>query len=256
MHALKTLLATAAVLLPSLASAASLNGAELAITWAIPFAGILLSIALVPLIAPNLWHHHYGKIAVAWGLSCVIPIFMAFPTEVAVGSVAHAMIGDYVPFILFVGALFIVAGGIHIRSSFVGRPIVNAGILFVGAFVANLMGTTGAAMLLIRPLLAANEGRRYKMHTFVFFIFIVANIGGCLTPLGDPPLFLGFLRGVTFFWTAQHLILPLLVTLAILLTIYLAIDTYLFKKEVAEGSFNPNAVEPKPFGIDGGISAS
>ena len=96
MHALKTLLATAAVLLPSLASAASLNGAELAITWAIPFAGILLSIALVPLIAPNLWHHHYGKIAVAWGLSCVIPIFMAFPTEVAVGSVAHAMIGDYV----------------------------------------------------------------------------------------------------------------------------------------------------------------
>lgn len=254
MHALKTLLATAAVLLPSLASAASLNGAELAITWAIPFAGILLSIALVPLIAPNLWHHHYGKIAVAWGLSCVIPIFMAFPTEVAVGSVAHAMIGDYVPFILFVGALFIVAGGIHIRSSFVGRPIVNAGILFVGAFVANLMGTTGAAMLLIRPLLAANEGRRYKMHTFVFFIFIVANIGGCLTPLGDPPLFLGFLRGVTFFWTAQHLILPLLVTLAILLTIYLAIDTYLFKKEVAEGSFNPNAVEQKPFGIDGGIN--
>ena len=124
----------------------------------------------------------------------------------------------------------------------------------MGAFVANLMGTTGAAMLLIRPLLAANEGRRYKMHTFVFFIFIVANIGGCLTPLGDPPLFLGFLRGVTFFWTAQHLILPLLVTLAILLTIYLAIDTYLFKKEVAEGSFNPNAVEPKPFGIDGGIN--
>lgn len=254
MHALKILLATAAVLLPTLASAASLNGAELAITWAIPFAGILLSIALVPLIAPNLWHHHYGKIAVAWGLACVIPIFMSFPTDVAVGSVAHAMIGDYVPFILFVGALFIVAGGIHIRSSFVGRPIVNAGILFEGAFVANLMGTTGAAMLLIRPLLAANEGRRYKMHTFVFFIFIVANIGGCLTPLGDPPLFLGFLRGVTFFWTAQHLILPLLVTLAILLTIYLAIDTYFYKKEVAEGSFNPNAVESKSFGIDGGIN--
>ena len=221
MHALKTLLAAAAVLLPSLASAASLNGAELSITWAIPFAGILLSIALIPLIAPDLWHHHYGKIAVAWGLSCVIPIFMAYPSDVAVGAVAHAMIGDYVPFIFFVGAL---------------------------------MGTTGAAMLLIRPLLAANENRRYKMHTFIFFIFIVANIGGCLTPLGDPPLFLGFLRGVTFFWTAAHLILPLLVTLAILLAIYLAIDTYFYRKEVAEGTFDPNAMAGTKFGIDGGIN--
>ena len=254
MHALKTLLAAAAVLLPSLASAASLNGAELSITWAIPFAGILLSIALIPLIAPDLWHHHYGKIAVAWGLSCVIPIFMAYPSDVAVGAVAHAMIGDYVPFILFVGALFVVAGGIHIRSSFTGKPLVNAAILFVGAFMANLMGTTGAAMLLIRPLLATNENRRYKMHTFIFFIFIVANIGGCLTPLGDPPLFLGFLRGVTFFWTAAHLILPLLVTLAILLAIYLAIDTYFYRKEVAEGTFDPNANAGTKFGIDGGIN--
>lgn len=254
MHALKTLLAAATVLLPSLASAASMNGAELSIVWAIPFAGILLSIALIPLIAPHLWHHHYGKIAVAWGLACVIPIFLAFPTDVAVGSVAHAMIGDYVPFILFVGALFIVAGGIHIRSSFVGKPLMNAGILLAGGFMANLMGTTGAAMLLIRPLLAANEGRRYKMHTFVFFIFIVANIGGCLTPLGDPPLFLGFLRGVSFFWTAQHLFVPLIVTLAILLAVYLAIDSYFYKKEVAEGTFNPAVVPGTKFGIDGGIN--
>ncbi len=254
MHALKTLLAAATVLLPSLASAASMNGAELSIVWAIPFAGILLSIALIPLIAPHLWHHHYGKIAVAWGLACVIPIFLAFPTDVAVGSVAHAMIGDYVPFILFVGALFIVAGGIHIRSSFIGKPLMNAGILLAGGFMANLMGTTGAAMLLIRPLLAANEDRRYKMHTFVFFIFIVANIGGCLTPLGDPPLFLGFLRGVSFFWTAQHLFVPLIVTLAILLALYLAIDTYFYKKEVAEGTFNPAVVPGTKFGIDGGIN--
>lgn len=254
MHALKTLLAAATVLLPSLASAASMNGAELSIVWAIPFAGILLSIALIPLIAPHLWHHHYGKIAVAWGLACVIPIFLAFPTDVAVGSVAHAMIGDYVPFILFVGALFIVAGGIHIRSSFIGKPLMNAGILLAGGFMANLMGTTGAAMLLIRPLLAANEDRRYKMHTFVFFIFIVANIGGCLTPLGDPPLFLGFLRGVSFFWTSQHLFVPLIVTLAILLALYLAIDTYFYKKEVAEGTFNPAVVPGTKFGIDGGIN--
>lgn len=254
MHALKILLAAATVLLPSLASAASMNGAELSIVWAIPFAGILLSIALIPLIAPHLWHHHYGKIAVAWGLACVIPIFMSFPTDVAVGSVAHAMIGDYVPFILFVGALFIVAGGIHIRSSFIGKPVVNAAILLVGGFMANLMGTTGAAMLLIRPLLTANEGRRYKMHTFVFFIFIVANIGGCLTPLGDPPLFLGFLRGVSFFWTAQHLFVPLVVTLAILLAVYLAIDTYFYRKEVTEGTFKPTVAPGTKFGIEGGIN--
>ncbi len=254
MHALKALLAAAAVCLPSLACAASLNGAELSIVWAIPFAGILLSIALIPLMAPHLWHHHYGKIAVAWGLACVIPIFMAYPSDVAVGAVAHAMIGDYVPFILFVGALFVVAGGIHIRSSFAGTPMLNAGVLFVGAIMANLMGTTGAAMLLIRPLLAANEGRRYKMHTFIFFIFIVANIGGCLTPLGDPPLFLGFLRGVTFFWTTVHLMAPLLVTLAILLAVYLAIDTYFYRKEVTEGTFRPQLAAGTKFGIDGGIN--
>ena len=210
---------------PALASAASLNGAELSIIWALPFAGILLSIALCPLFVPSFWHHHFGKVAVFWGACCVIPLFMAYEPAVATGAVAHAILGDYIPFLLFVGALFIVAGGIHIRGSFVGKPIVNAGFLFVGAFLANLMGTTGAAMLLIRPLIAANEGRRYKMHTFIFFIFIVANIGGCLTPLGDPPLFLGFLRGVEFFWTAEHLILPLLCVLAILLAIYLAIDS-------------------------------
>ena len=254
MHSLKSLLAIAAVAAPSLACAAGMNGAELGIAWAIPFAGILLSIALIPLMAPNLWHHHYGKIAVAWGLSCVIPVFLSFPTDVALGSVAHAMIGDYVPFILFVGSLFIVAGGIHIRSRFVGTPVVNAGVLLVGGFIANLMGTTGAAMLLIRPLLAANEARRYKMHTFIFFIFIVANIGGCLTPLGDPPLFLGFLRGVSFFWTAGHLILPLLVTLAILLAIYLAVDTYFYRKEISEGTFKPKVVSDTKFGIDGGIN--
>ena len=254
MHALKNLLIAATVLLPSLASAASMNGAALSIGWAIPFAGILLSIALIPLIAPHIWHHHYGKIAVAWGLACVIPIFISFPTDVALGAVAHAMIGDYVPFILFVGSLFIVAGGIHIRSSFVGKPTVNACLLLLGGFMANLMGTTGAAMLLIRPLLAANEGRRYKMHTFVFFIFIVANVGGCLTPLGDPPLFLGFLRGVSFFWTAQHLFVPLLLTLAILLAVYLAIDTFFYRKEVTEGTFSPVAVSGSKFGIEGGIN--
>ena len=249
----KILAALSLAAAPALASAASLNGAELSIIWALPFAGILLSIALCPLFVPTFWHHHFGKVAVFWGACCVIPLFMAYEPAVATGAVAHAILGDYIPFLLFVGALFIVAGGIDIRGSFVGKPIVNAGFLFVGAFLANLMGTTGAAMLLIRPLIAANEGRRYKMHTFIFFIFIVANIGGCLTPLGDPPLFLGFLRGVEFFWTAEHLILPLLCVLAILLAIYLAIDGYFFAKEKREGLF-VESTEKTKFSLDGSIN--
>ena len=195
----KLLMAAALFGLPTIASAASLNGAELSVLWAIPFAGILLSIALFPLLAPHIWHHHYGKIAVFWAALCTIPLFAVYGPTVASGAVAHAMIGDYIPFIIFVGTLFIVAGGIHIRSSFVGTPVMNASILFIGALLANIMGTTGAAMLLIRPLIKANEHRKFRMHTFIFFIFLVANIGGSLTPLGDPPLFLGFLRGVDFF---------------------------------------------------------
>lgn len=109
-------------------------------------------------------------------------------------------------------------------------------------------------MLLIRPLIAANEGRRLKMHTFIFFIFIVANVGGCLTPLGDPPLFLGFLRGVDFFWTTVHLLPPLLVTLALLMAVYLAIEVYCYRKEVREGTFVPNNDQSVPFGIDGAVN--
>ena len=244
-----------AALVPAAASAASLDGSQLSLLWAVPFAGILLSIALFPLFAPHFWHHHFGKVAVFWALCCAIPLFIYAPFNVAVGSIAHAMIGDYVPFILFVGALFIVAGGIHIKGRFVGTPIVNAVILLIGAFCANLMGTTGAAMLLIRPLIKANESRKYKMHTFIFFIFIVANIGGCLTPLGDPPLFLGFLRGVDFFWTLAHLFMPLTLTLAILIGLYVLIDSFFYRKDVAEGNVRaPENSSGKAIEISGGIN--
>ncbi|HBC68890.1 MAG TPA: sodium:proton antiporter [Sutterella sp.] len=244
-----------AALVPAAASAASLDGSQLSLLWAVPFAGILLSIALFPLFAPHFWHHHFGKVAVFWALCCAIPLFIYAPFNVAVGSIAHAMIGDYVPFILFVGALFIVAGGIHIKGRFVGTPIVNAVILLIGAFCANLMGTTGAAMLLIRPLIKANESRKYKMHTFIFFIFIVANIGGCLTPLGDPPLFLGFLRGVDFFWTLTHLFMPLTLTLAILIGLYVLIDSFFYRKDVAEGNVRaPENSSGKAIEISGGIN--
>jgi len=248
-------LALLVLLAPCAAFAASLDGAKLSVLWAVPFAGILLSIALFPLFAPHFWHHHFGKVAVFWALCCAVPLFIYAPFNVALGSIAHAMIGDYIPFILFVGALFIVAGGIHIQGRFVGTPIVNAVILVIGALFANLMGTTGAAMLLIRPLIRANANRKYKMHTFIFFIFIVANIGGCLTPLGDPPLFLGFLRGVDFFWTFTHLLMPLGLTLAILIGLYLLIDFFFYRKDVAEGNLaNAFSTKGRMIEIKGSIN--
>jgi len=255
MSKLSTFAALSVTTLPVAASASSLNGAELSLMWAIPFAGILISLALGPLVAPHFWHHHYGKVAVFWALVCAIPLLLTQPTSVAVTSIAHALLGDYIPFLLFVGALFVIAGGIHIQSSFAGRPVFNAGYLVTGAVLANLMGTTGAAMLLIRPLIRANEGRRHAMHTFIFFIFIVANVGGCLTPLGDPPLFLGFLREVKFFWTTEHLILPWLLCLTILIAVFLVIDEYFYRVEKnKEHSFVPHVEKRVPFKIEGAIN--
>ncbi|WP_300926163.1 sodium:proton antiporter, partial [Turicimonas muris] len=177
-----------------------------------------------------------------------------FDSTTSTQALAHALIGDYVPFIIFVGSLYVVAGGIHLRGSFLGRPVLNTGFLLVGAVLANFMGTTGAAMLLIRPLIEANKKRHYQMHTYIFFIFIVANIAGSLTPLGDPPLFLGFLRGVTFFWTAEHLLLVTGLAVGLLLCVYFLVDTILFNKEVKA---NPSLLETKekiPFGIEGSVN--
>lgn len=138
-----------------------------------------------------------------WAVLAAVPLFMFFGTQTSVEALAHALIGDYVPFIIFVGSLYIVAGGIHLRGSFVGKPWLNTTFLLSGAILANLMGTTGAAMLLIRPLLNANRRRHYQMHTYIFFIFIVANNRGFFDSARRPPLFLGFLRGVTFFWDGR-----------------------------------------------------
>ena len=239
-------------LAPALASAASLDGSTLGLGWAVPFAGILLCIALCPLFVPHFWHAHFGKVSVFWALCCAVPLCMLLGFSTGIDAVIHVLLADYVPFIIFVGALFVVAGGIHVRGTFVGRPIVNAGFLALGAVLANFMGTTGAAMLLIRPLIEANANRRRKMQTFIFFIFLVANVGGALTPLGDPPLFLGFLKGVSFFWTAEHLLVPWLFTLAILLAVFFAIDSVCYKRDVRDG-FEPPKTKEK-FGIDGGIN--
>ena len=236
----------------SCASAASTgtvpDGALLGPGWAVPFAGILLSIALFPLIAPVLWHRHFGKIAAAWAIAFLVPFAYVFGAGAAAHALAHAVIAEYVPFIVLLTALYTVAGGICVRGALHGSPRVNVALLALGTALASIMGTTGAAMLLIRPLLRANDNRQHVAHVFVFFIFLVANAGGSLSPLGDPPLFLGFLNGVSFFWTTRHLALPMLFICAVLLAVFYALDRYYYRRpgEEREASLDPS---PDSIGI-------
>ncbi len=209
------------------------DGAALGLIWVAPFAGILLSIALMPLLAPHIWHRHYGKIALFWALAFLLPFAAVFGPAAALYETLHSILLEYVPFIILLLALFTVAGGIRIVGHPHGTPAVNTAFLAIGTVIASLMGTTGAAMLLIRPLIEANAWRQRKVHVVVFFIFLVANIGGSLTPLGDPPLFLGFLKGVPFFWPTQHVCLPMLLIAGILLVLFYALDSYLGSKEEA-----------------------
>jgi len=220
--------------LPSLSYAADIDGATLSAWWGLPFAGVLLSIALLPLLAPRFWHHHYGKIAAGWGLLFLLPFAAVFGVHTALAGAVHALLAEYIPFIALIAALYIVAGGICVRGNLHGTPGLNTGILTLGTVLASVMGTTGAAMLLIRPLLRANDNRRHVAHVVVFFIFLVANAGGALTPLGDPPLFLGFLQGVDFFWTLRNILPETLFICVALLAIFYVLDRhYYHNKEEA-----------------------
>ncbi len=209
----------------------ALSGAELGLAWAVPFAGLLASIAVMPLAAPAFWHHHFGKIAAAWTLALLIPFALSFGLAQTGGVLVHTLIEEYLPFTILLGALYTTAGGIFIRGNLHGSPALNAGLMALGAVLASFMGTTGASMLLIRPLIRANDNRRHNAHVVVFFIFIVSNVGGSLTPLGDPPLFLGFLQGVSFFWTAGHLWAETLFLLVALLAVFWVLDAWLYRRE-------------------------
>ncbi|MFO7569351.1 MAG: sodium:proton antiporter [Smithellaceae bacterium] len=221
-------------------------GAKLPLWSALPFAGILLSIALMPLIVPDFWHHHFPKVSAFWALAFALP-FLYFFREIAVYEIAHILLIDYIPFILLLWALFTVSGGIYVRGSLKGSPAVNTLILLIGTVLASVIGTTGASMLLIRPILRSNAWRVHKVHTVVFFIFLVSNIGGSLTPLGDPPLFLGFLHGVPFFWT-MHILPQMIFASVLLLVLYFIVDTYYFKKEIQTAA--PDSA-PEPIRIEG-----
>ncbi len=218
-------------LTPLIAGAAEYNPYTMSLFWGLPFALILLSIALLPLLTPRLWHHHFGKITAAWTVLFLLPFAAVFGLSNTSHIVAHAVVEEYIPFILLLLALYTVSGGILVWGNLHGSPKTNTALLAIGTLLASLMGTTGAAMLLIRPLLRANDNRRHKVHVIIFFIFLVANIGGGLTPLGDPPLFLGFLKGVDFMWTVKHMLPPVLISAVILLVIFYFLDRHFYAKE-------------------------
>jgi Na+/H+ antiporter NhaD/arsenite permease-like protein len=224
--------AAAAVLYPATAEAApALDGAQIGWGWALPFIGILLSIATGPLLFRRIWHEHYGKIAAGWALAALLPLAFAFGAQAAFGAFVHIALADYLSFIVLLFALYTVAGGLHIAGNLGGRPWSNTAVLAFGTAIASVVGTTGASMILVRPLIRANAARRFNAHVIVFFIFLVGNIGGALSPLGDPPLLVGFLRGVDFLWPAMNLWQPTLCAAVILLGIFLAVDVWFARRD-------------------------
>ncbi len=233
----------AIVALPAAAAEAhGLPGGEMSLLWVLPFAGILLSIATGPLLYAHFWEHHYGKLSALWAALVIVPMAIAFGPMVAAEAVAHTMLLEYISFIILLFALFTIAGGIWISGNIHGTPAMNAILLAIGMVLASVVGTTGASMIMIRPLIRANDNRPFNVHVVVFFIFLVSNIGGSLTPLGDPPLFVGFLRGVDFFWTTQHLIWETLFVGGLVLAVFVAIDLWFHYKE--EGQ--PKIKDPTP----------
>jgi Na+/H+ antiporter NhaD/arsenite permease-like protein len=231
----RTLLFATSMTLASFASApalaAALDGASMTWPWALPFAAMLASIATGPLLFPKIWHRHYGKIALAWS-ALALGALAAFNGVPAAGAAfVHAMLAEYLSFIVLLFALYVVAGGILVTGNLRGTPATNTTLLLIGTLMASIVGTTGAAMILIRPLLKANETRARKTHIVVFFIILVANVGGALTPLGDPPLFVGFLHGVDFFWTARHLWLQTIIVAAPVLALFFFLDSWICRND-------------------------
>jgi len=246
-----TVLAAAAAFTSFPAQAAAIDGSSLQPLWALPFIGILLSIALLPLLAPHFWHAHYGKVAAFWALAFLLPFGMREGAGPSGHVLLEVALHEYMPFTILLLALYTIAGGVRLVGNLHGSPSLNTGILAAGTVLASWMGTTGAAMLLIRPLIRANDNRPHNVHVVIFFIFLVGNVGGALTPLGDPPLFLGFLNGVKFFWTMEALFAPTLLIAFILLGLFYLIDSYYYRRE---GVQPDDPTRDTPISIEGGIN--
>jgi Na+/H+ antiporter NhaD/arsenite permease-like protein len=249
----KRVLSAAGLLWPAVGWAADIDGASLSAWWGLPFAGLLLSIALLPLLAAKIWHQHFGKITAVWALAFLLPFALTFGVGNAGAALTHTLLAEYIPFIALLVALFTASGGIYVRGNLHGSPGTNLAFMAIGSVLASVMGTTGASMLLIRPLIRANDNRKHVAHVVVFFIFTVSNAGGSLTPLGDPPLFLGFLKGVSFFWTVSHIFPETLFLLGALFIIFFAIDTWFYKREGVL-KFDPTPDNAPRLGLDGSIN--
>ncbi|HEV2263069.1 MAG TPA: sodium:proton antiporter [Stellaceae bacterium] len=219
------------------------------LAWGLPFVGLLLTLAIAPMTVPRLWHRHYGKFVAVWALVFIVPDVAAEGAGASFARLLDMALNTYVPFVLLLGVLFVITGGVRIRGTLHGSPGVNTGLLALSTVVASLIGTPGASLLMLRPLVRANRHRAHAAHVYVFFIFLACNVGGALTPLGNPPLFIGYLRGVPFFWPLQHLWAPTLLLSAILLVMFYAIDRYRHRRTT-------HAVLPEieKLGIDGAIN--
>lgn len=218
--------------LPTPALAAPRAGVP-ALAWGLPFLGLLLSIALIPMLAPGFYHRRMSLIAAFWAVALLAPMAAASGIGPAAALVWGTFLTEYLPFVTLLLALFVAAGGIVIRGGSAGSPGGNTVLLGAGTLLAGMIGTTGAAMLLIHPLLGANAYRTRRTHLVIFFTILVANAGGALSPLGDPPLFLGFLHGVPFFWPLQYLAAPLLVLTVPLLIVFYWVDRWFARTEPA-----------------------
>ena len=223
-------------------------GKELPLWAILPFVGILLSIAIFPLVAPHFWHQHYPKVAACWALVFAIPFVYFYPND-SIHQILEIYILDYIPFVIMLWSLFTIAGGFIITGTLTGKPITNTILLLIGTLIASWIGTTGASMIMIRPVLRANAFRKKKAHIVCFFIFLVANIGGSLTPLGDPPLFLGFLHGVPFFWTLK-LLPEMLFASSVLLVLFFLVDRFFYRREIDEEKRDTNG-EKVPIRLKG-----
>lgn len=208
----------------------------------IPFAGLLLCIAVLPLVKAEWWEKNQPIAVAAWSLLFIIPFAVKYGVGMATETVLECILNDYLTFIVLLFGLFCVAGNITLEGDLAGSPRVNVIFLAIGTLLSSCIGTTGASMLMVRPMIKMNSWRRRKSHIMIFFIFLISNIGGCLTPIGDPPLLMGFMRGVPFFWSLN--LFPMLLTnMIVLLTVFYFLDRRNYRKDIADG-MRPDISKP------------
>ena len=225
-------------------------GSTLSFAYCIPFAGMLLSIAICPLVNGAWWEKFKGAAVLFWSLLFLVPFAIGNGAGTALNHFLEVILGDYISFIVLLFGLFCVAGNIRIRGTLAGTPKINVLLLLIGTLLSSWVGTTGASMLLIRPVIRANSWRKRKVHTMVFFIFLVSNIGGCLTPVGDPPLLMGFMHGVPFTWSF-HLLPVFLLNVVLLLALYFIIDSRAYKKDLSDGAKPKASEKTEKIGLEG-----